>query len=326
MPEAVKTAAAKADEMIRQLAAASNDAPMDEINIAPDTPTEPAPEAPPAPEPVTPPPPDDTARLRAENAHLRNEYGLEHQRYLSLQGMFQKANTQIEHLNAILADMQSAPAAAFLSDDDETQFGADLVDLSVRAARQVMTESKMAGGEEVAALKAEVERLKAAVGGVQSESAETRHAAFCNKVKSVVDQKTGGRFDEIDKSDAFAAWLSASPTRLNMFQSATQAADLEGVLTFFDMYGTQAQLISANQEQPKSPSPVDPRLERQVAPGKSRSTPSPGSTQDGAKRQWTRSGIAEFYKKKSTFPASTATALEQDIFAAQNEGRVDYSR
>jgi hypothetical protein len=73
----------------------------------------------------------------------------------------------------------------------------------------------------------------------------------------------------------------------------------------------------------KTPSPVDPRLVRQVAPGKSKSTPSPAQ-QDGAKRQWTRSGIADFYKKMKQYPADTAAALERDIFAAQKEGRVDY--
>lgn len=335
-PDAVKTAAAKADEMIRQLAAEANSEAVDgqaedAVSITlQETTSAPAPDVTPAPteHPAPAPAPDETAALRAEVAHLRNEYGVEHQRYLSLQGMFQKSQAQIDQLNKILADMQAAPAAAaYLSDDDETQFGSDLVDLATRAARQVLAENKVAGGDEVAALKAQIERLNAAVGGVQHESAEAKFEAFQRQVEATVNERTGGRFREIDGSEAFKTWLNAVPMRMELFKAAAMGNDLRGTLTFFDMYGTQAQLIRANQEQSKTtPAPVDPRLERQVAPGKSRSTPSQMSVPDGEKRQWTRSGIADFYKKKATYPASTANALEEDIFAAQNEGRVDYSK
>lgn len=324
--ESIKEAAARADEMIRSLAKGEYEIkspeslPEDSEGAAAA-----ALEAPPAP---TPPPADDTAEMRAEIARLHNEFGLEHQRYLSLQGMYQKSQNQIEQLNEILATMQAAPPAVeparFLSDDDEAQFGSDLVNLTTRAAKQVFAEQKQVADAKIAKLEAELAAVKSDVGGVQMDSAENKYAAFCVRVADAVDEKTGGKFDVINDDPAFQTWLAASPTRHGVFQAAKASHDLEGVLTFFEVYGTHAGI---NKQEVPTPKPtVDPRLERQVAPGKSRSTPSPDTQSAGEKRQWTRSGIADFYKKKSTYPKETADALERDLFLAQREDRVDYDR
>lgn len=334
MPDIVDENAKKADEMIRQMAAARAEAPAPDgfIEIKLEEPA-PVPTPAPTPEPESKPEPvpeSDVSQLRAEVARLTNEYGLEHQRYKSLQGMITQRDQTIAQLNQILASMQAAPPAPepvdYLSEEDDEKFGSDLVNMSTRAAQHVFAQREKEMASTIAALRDELSQIKSQVGGVQQETYQTKFANFCTQVAAVVDEKTGGRFKEINEAPEFASWITRSPAMTTLFDTARQQMDLNGVLTVYEMYAKT--LLTGKQESsPPTQTPsMDPRLARQVDPGKSRSTPSPAEKSEGAKRQWTRTGIVDFYNKKTTYPRETADALERDIFLAQKEGRVDFAR
>lgn len=336
MTDAVKAAAQRADDMIRNLAAGK--APYEGIDPEPtdapdsleavDTPVveAAAPEVA-APEPA-PAAPDELAELRAEVVRLKQEYGLEHQRYKSLQGMIDQRDRTIAQLNELLATMHTTPAPAtqdppesYITSDDEEAFGSDLIDLTQRSAKQVAEMTKKELAAELEAMRAELRQVQSQVGSVQQERAKNAFAEFTARVAAAVDEVTGGRFKEINDDPQFLAWIQADGLRTDRFVTARDRMDVEGVLTEYEKY---ARTVFTNKQDalPNTPPAVDPRLARQVAPGKSRSTPSPAERPDGAKRQWTRQAITEFYANKANLPKETADALERDLFTAQREGRI----
>jgi hypothetical protein len=331
MSDAIKAAAARADEMIRNLAAGKD--PLEGVDPEPAEATEV--EAPPvvaASEPVPPPAsaaPDEMAELRAEVAQLKKDYGLEHQRYKSLQGMIDQRDRTIEQLNEILATMHTTPAPApaaaasvetYVTPEDEEAFGSDLIDLTQRSAKQVAALTKKEMAAELEALRNELRQIQSQVGNVQQERARAAFESFSAQVAEAVNAATGGRFDEINNAREFMEWIQSSQARTNRFVTARDAMDLEGVLTIYETYARNT--FTGKQDVSQTQPSVDPRLARQVAPGKSRSTPSPAERPDGAKRQWTRQAIAEFYQNKASLPKESADALERDLFNAQREGRI----
>lgn len=318
MPQAVREAATRADDMIRQLAESGlapkpdDAAPEPEVMLTAPEPEDVVEDQGVASESVTPPSAPDGAQ------ELRHELATAEQRYRSLQGMFNAQAEQIRQLHDIIASMHAVPPAPaqqdgpLVSKADEEAFGPELLDVARRIAQQELREQAKKYEQRIA-------QLEQRQDGVQRDTAATRYEAFLGKLADQVEQTTGHPFDVVNKDPAFEQWIKAAPSRFRLFQESIQAMDTEGALTFFDLYSKQ----HLSKPETATPSPVDPRLARQVAPGKSKSTPSPAQ-QDGAKRQWTRSGIADFYQKMKQYPADTAAALERDIFAAQKEGRVDY--
>ena len=69
-------------------------------------------------------------------------------------------------------------------------------------------------------------------------------------------------------------------------------------------------------------------LEKQVAPGKSRSTQTPSAAVTTDERIWTRSEIAQAYSdnSKGKYTPEEWAPLEREIAAAQANERVDYSK
>lgn len=319
MPQAVREAATRADDMIRQLAESGlAPKPDDAASELEDAAVSPEVEAVVEDQGVSAEPAATPTTVEDSTQELRHELTTAEQRYRSLQGMFNSQAEQIRQLHDIIASMHAAPPAPapqeqpLVSKADEEAFGPELLDVARRIAQQELREQAKKYEQRIA-------QLEQRQDGVQRDTAATRYEAFLGKLAEQVEQTTGHPFDVVNKDPAFEQWIKASPSRFRLFQDAIQAMDTEGALTFFDLYATQ----HLSKPETATPSPVDPRLARQVAPGKSKSTPSPAQ-QDGAKRQWTRSGIADFYQKMKQYPADTAAALERDIFAAQKEGRVDY--
>jgi hypothetical protein len=215
---------------------------------------------------------------------------------------------------------QAPPAeeAPLIGKEDEDAFGADLIDM----ARRV---SKMEMAAQMKAMREELAELKSQVGGVQQDTRSTKYERFLGHLADQVEDSTGRTFDAINTDPAFEQWIKASPSRLALFKSSISEMDTEGALTFFDIYAKQLPPVPQVAAPPAGTS-IDPRLARQVAPGKSKSTPSPAAAQGGDKRMWTRSGIADFYTKMKSYPKANADALEREIALAQREGRVDYSK
>ena len=249
------------------------------------------------------------------------------QRYRSLNGMIQSRDRQIQQLHELLAAMQhqhgtptvssqseatATPQTQYITKEDEDSYGADLVDMARRAGRQ-----------ESAALVDEVRRemaeMRAALQGVSQVSRVTVQERF----ESRLDKLTDNSWRETDSNPEFIAWLQSSPARNRVFAEGVQSRDATTVADFFNDFAKLAQA-----EQARTIRPVEARLrrlEKQVAPGKSKAGTTP-SSQAGEAKQWTRSEIAKLYANKRSYNADEFNKLERDIAAAQREGRVDFNR
>lgn len=324
-PQSVKEAATRVDEMIRQggEGAMQQDAMENASAEAPEQPEAEQDDAPQqgeldlqggepqAPQPAQPAPAEDVEQIKKQAE-------LWEQRYRSLNGMIESRDRQIENLHQLLARMETAqqqpqqpaepekPPVAITKDDVDS-FGEDLIDLARRVAQSEYSEHEKK-------LQARIKELESQVSGVSEQAASSAQEQFLAKLKTRIPQ-----LEKINTDPAFIGWLQESPTRQQMFNTAVQQLDVPGAAWFFETWAEKT-------AQPAPPPQTDPRLARQVAPGKSRSTPSPAQGQDGEKRQWTRSAIVEFYKNIGRHPQKERDRIERDIALAQQEGRVDFTK
>lgn len=251
---------------------------------------------------------DDVSRVLDESKKWE-------QRYRSLDGMIQARDRQIEQLHQLLASMQQAQAAPeapakqdkakLVGKEDEDAFGADLVDLARRVAREE-------SGAYVAKLEGTIAELQQQLKGVAQTTAVTVQDRFENQLAAAVPN-----WKAVDGDPKFIEWLQSNATRRKVFSEAARNQDVDGVAYFYKEYpGAQKTEKQA----------VDPRLAKQVAPGKSKAV-APAAANPAEKKTWTRSEIAQFYADgKKRFSQEDYVKLERDLFAAQKEGRVDYTR
>lgn len=338
-PTAVKKAAAEADAFIRKLSEKPTEAdtpaveePQEQVEIEEEV-AEAEPLTVNAPEPDAADEEDEDEEDEPRGvAALREELSLVEQRYRSLQGMFNKQVETINTLNALIANMQAPPVQAAQSkepdpaDDDAETFGSDIVSMARRQARAEFS-------KEIKALRDELAAVQGNVNHVRQDTEQVKRAGFEKTVSAAVDELTGGRFAEINMSPEFQQWVlgsqDAPSAYRQLFQAAIQAQDVDKVLSFFRAYAIDNNMLTGKQQVITSEPPrEDPRLAKQVAPGKSRGTPTAADKQGGEKRMWTMTGIQNFMRDKiaGKYPKETADKLERDVFAAQREGRVDYTK
>ena len=238
MPQAVREAANRADDMIRQLAESGLAPKPDELAPPPEAVlAAPEPEAVVDDQGVTPEP-AAPAPVLDSTQELRHELATAEQRYRSLQGMFNSQAEQIRQLHDIIASMHATPLAPAAQDQplvgkaDEEAFGPELLDVARRIAQQELREQAKKYEQRMA-------QLEQRYDGVQKDTAATRYEAFLGKLADQVEQTTGHSFDVVNKDPAFEQWIKAAPSRFRLFQESIQAMDTEGALTFFDLYSKQ---------------------------------------------------------------------------------------
>lgn len=314
--ERIKEEAAKADQMIRDLA-------QGDVAVAEAEETEDQEAAQPEVEEhdqgvVADAATEDQTSDDPDLARIREDAAKWEQRYRSLDGMIQARDRQIEQLHQLLAGMQQAPKAeqpadapqpksSLVGKEDEEAFGSDLIDLARRISREE-------SGAYIAKLEGQLAQMQERLQGVAQTTAVTVQDRFEQQLaRAVPDWK------KIDADPAFITWLQANPTRNRVFTEAAQSQDVAGVAYFFEEFGGKSAPAEERQK-------TDPRLEKQLAPGKSKSVPTAAkSPQD--KKQWTRSEIAQFYAEgRKQYSPEEYTKVERDLFNAQKEGRVDFTR
>jgi hypothetical protein len=263
--------------------------------------------------------------VEPDEGDWRAQAQLWEQRYRSLNGMIQSRDRQIQQLHELLASMQEQQGASatpkidtatssqqFITKEDEDSYGADLVDMARRAGRQ---ESAALVDE----LRREMAEMRAALQGVSQVSRVTVQERF----ESKLDKLTKNTWRAIDSDPEFIAWLQSSPARNRVFAEGVQSRDATTVADFFNDFAKLASIELARTERPVQARLN--RLEKQVAPGKSKAGAAP-SSQAGEAKQWTRSEIAKLYANKKQYTAEEFNKLERDVAAAQREGRVDFNR
>lgn len=297
----------------------------------------------------TPPPAENQSQ---ENSSQPSEQAVSDQdetlmqRYRTLQGMFnaevprlQQANKalqsridQLEHLLSTMSSQQAQPkvsqeqqtASPLITQKDVEEYG-DSIDVMRRAAR-----------EEVSSLHNEITQLKNFISQMQTnvvprveqvarQQAVSAEQQFWSELQSRVPN-----WQEINNDQRFQSWLlEVDPltgiTRQTYLDDAQQALDAKRVAAFFLPWLAQAgsqEVRSQPQPQPQPPN-RKAELEMQVAPGRPR-TAAPVSTNQA--KIYTQADIRTFYDdiRAGRFKGRDAerAKIENDIFAAQREGRI----
>lgn len=329
IPEAVRRAAERAESFYKK--PEEPVAPVAPAAADP-APQSPAAEAPPPaqPEQVTAPvtPPAPQAEPAADD--------WEH-KFKSQQGRVAAQNTTIRQLQDQLADtgnelsravqyieqlqaQQNAPAPQrLITDEDETTYGEDFINVARKAAKETMS-------PEVEGLKNQVASLSQSL---QQTATRNLYAALDLQVP---------QWRAINRHPTFIRWLGlrdpmSGAIRKVLLDGAFHAADAARVATIFK--GFVAEDAASRPAAPAphvEPAPVTPAPARQpvvslealAAPGRARSVPATQATTE--KSTYTTRSISKFYDdvRKGVYAGRDAdkAAQENDIFAAQREGRV----
>lgn len=280
------------------------------------------------------------------------------QRYKVLQGKYnaevprlirrdQERDDQVRNLQSQLTTTQNllaslgaqrgnAPAdppatpdqqAKLVKDEEVKEFGADLIDVMRRVARE---ESASYLPQEIDRRVAPVKKRVDEVAGVASSAA---HRVARNDQQTVLEllNKDVPKWQEQNEQPEFLEWLSqrdpySGRERGELLTEAYQAHDGPRVVGFF--LGFQKEHAAVTPPAPPAAPPAQPqrKLEDFVAPG----TPKTGaaSTPDGSGkgRVWSRSDIAAFYGDvragKYRMKPDEQKKIESDIFKAQGDGRI----
>lgn len=242
-------------------------------------------------------------------------------RYSSLQG---KYNAEVPRLNAQLKEMDSRlqqmqkdneslreelakreQSNKYLTEQDEQDFGQDMVDLVRRGA------SEEAGkyAREAQKLKAQVEQLHTEVMRSRQETEAVREAEF---YRTLATECPG--WEQQNTDPAFLEWLKAADDvygfpRNEALQRAYGTWDAHRVAAIFKEFRS------------KNAAPVNP-LSRQVAPTHSRGAAQPQGTPT---RKWTQESIASFYDawRRGHVSEEDAKRIEVEILNAVNAGLVE---
>ena len=290
---------------------------------APDTPTDPpAPPSEPIPEPPIAPAPApvaDEETFQRRFLTLQGKYNAELPRAQNRIRELEASIQTLEHrINAMALAQSQAPAAPG-TDKDVEAFGSDLVDLVRRQATEVARREAEA---RLSAATQQTAQLDERVKSVSQAQAQAAHERYTNDVKTLVPD-----FDAMNVDPGFIGWLAdvdqfSGQTRQDMLLAAFNARDAHRTATFFNTY----KALTAPVEVAPAPA-VDnrQRLERQVAPGSSKSS-APNSPAAAEPKWFSQAEIQAFYKGVATGEyrgkdAELARA-EAEIDAAVAAGRV----
>jgi hypothetical protein len=231
----------------------------------------------------------------------------------------------------------SAPAATggkLVKDEEVKSFGADLIDVIRRVAREEM-HPHMSQFAPVASRVAQVEQ---SVQNVSTRVVQNDQQKFVSYVLEHVPD-----YEQQNVDEGFIAWLDKTDpyigrTRQSLLEQAANALDGPRVVAFFKGYQNEHAAVtppagSAPPAQPAAPAaPAQPAatpnpLDRFVAPGAARAGAG-GTPNEGQKRIWTRTEINDFEQRRNSFVRrgkkvpDNLVQMERDIFAAAAEGRV----
>jgi hypothetical protein len=267
------------------------------------------------------------------------EDGLEH-KYKTLQGMYNSEKRRnvdltdrvggLEEMLASLQEVKAAnkPTAAeveavkqLITDEEREDYGADLIDVMKRAAREAVQ-------EELEGLRSENQQLKQVVGNVgQKQETSDREKFYTAMDAQVPDWKT------INQNQDFLNWLDeedvyAGATRSSLLHKAYGANNVTRVARFFTGFLNENAAVSQATQQDNAPKPegkgkVD--LAALAAPGSGNSG-SADNTSKGSGKMWKESDIGAFYdaSRQGKYKGREAEykRTENDIQSALSEGRI----
>lgn len=311
LPKQVQAQMEEAERIEQELLNAANPQQPEAEATEPEPIEVPAPDLEQEPEPVAEPEPapvDDTwerkyktlqGMFNAETSRLRSEVG----------DLKSQLSAAIARLDAV-GSSGSAKTSSLVTDKDVEDFGGDLVDLIKRQSTEV-ADARVRQVEE------ENARLREQLTGVTEQQGESaRRAYFADLGRLVPD------YEAINVDERFLNWLAevdvmSGLPRQEYLSNAFTSYDVERTAVLFNAF---KQLAGLNQQ----PKPVPEKLQRQVAPGTSKS--STVATASPNEKIWSMSEIERFYKEvaRGTYKGndSEQARIEAEIDLAVQEGRL----
>lgn len=301
-----QSAGAAADEMIKNLQTAKTEQAGDQAAAADNAqePTTVVPDATPAPVPQAAAP---APQSNVEVDLLKQQLSESEQRWKTLQGMLAKRDSEVDQMRQLLATLQ-APAPepirpeAFVTKADEDAFGADMIDLNRRVAKETVT-------AEVLELKNYIAKLEDKLGLVSQATVASAQDRFEVNMDRVVPS-----WRQINEDPNFIQWLGKY--RLAAMREAYKEFDVNGVAEFFNDFVRTLAPAKATE-----PTPPMPSADEIVSPSKGTSSSTPAPAQE---HLWTRDEIRRLYqdKQEGRVTAAEFAKAEAEIFKQANAGKI----
>ena len=273
----------------------------------------------PAPEPEPEPEPEKPVDFEQKYNVLQGKYNAEVPR---LHAQVKELSQELASMRQVMANfdkvqpVESTPGEKLIGEQDIEDYGADMIDVIKRAAKEELQPI-------IDKLQKENEQLREALNGVSSTVTETAREALFRIMDSELPN-----WSEVNHDPGFLAWLEdvdpfSGQKRKAMLTQAFESNDASRVLTFFKSYIQEnAAVQPTTTTKPEDTTKVD--LVSMAAPGK----PHGGthSSAQGDKRVYSQKEIAKFYRdvQLGLYKDREAEriAIERDILAAPSEGRI----
>lgn len=281
--------------------AARSTAYTEEPEHTPPTAAQPEPE--PKPEPVQPEPETrDAAYWRHRFEVLQGKYNAEVKEIPPLRQKIKDLEAQIEQQKSSQGNASDVKSALLegLPESVVEEYGTELIDAIAKIAANASSANKPTADPDVETLKTQVQSMT-------EERQQERTAQMMTDLEQAVPD-----WKELQSSQAGQDWLYAYDPK-----TGRQRNDI--LISAANNFHTQA-VINVYRDMKSDIAGRKPPEEK-IQPNQSRST-----TQTPANgRTWTRAEINQFYKDRTQpgkYSDEQAKTIEQDIFAAQTEGRI----
>lgn len=249
------------------------------------------------------------------------------QRYRTLQGMFAKVNEdnallrgRVDEISRSRNEPAPAPPTApqakrFVTDEEVKDYGAEFIDVTKRAAREIYDDKMEAMQRTIAELQSKVGQAEAGLGQVARSNAESLMDRFYATLNTKMPS-----WEKINNDPNFLTWLNETDiftgvSRQVLLTQAFNAKDSGRTLAFFEKFAESSGAVK---------SPTQPRID--AASLISPDTVSSGAPQSNNTRGriYTQADIEKIYDDKiaGKITHEKFLALEKDAMQALAEGRV----
>jgi hypothetical protein len=264
------------------------------------------------------------------------------QKYRTLQGMYnaevprlhqqnRELVSRVQHLEQLLSTLTTSNVAAsttnqtvdrLVSDKDVEEYGE-----SIDVMRKVSREEYIPVAQKISQLEQMLQRLQSnvvpQVQNLTQRQAASTEQQFWAQLSQVIPN-----WKQINDDPDFQTWLLQSDPltgigRQTILEDAQRNYDVARIASFFRTWSEiSGQAVVAQNSQRNAPSS---ELEKQVAPGRGRSTGN-SSTTNGTGKTYTPNDIRSFFEsvRQGRYKGreQERDRIERDIFAAQREGRI----
>ena len=265
------------------------------------------------------------------------------QKYKTLQGMYnaevprlhqqnREMTQRLQQMEQLLATMSQQPAVSaasqpvvdkFVTDKDVEEYG-DSIDMMRKVSREELSSVAQRLNQIEQALRQMQTSVVPQVQAVAQRQHVSAEQQFWAELGAAVPT-----FRDVNANEAFQTWLLETDpltgiTRQTYLDDAQRALDARRVANIFRTWMEASGQAAVAQSPGKAPTA---ELEKQVSPGRSRSTGTPASANQG--KMYTPQDIQKFFNDvragKYKGREQERSRIERDIFAAQRENRIQMS-